>query len=178
MKKLAFTLAEVLLTLTIIGVVAALTLPSVTGSLDETELTAQAKKAYNTLQNAVKSKYVKTGAAPNAAALNIVQYLTNGDSVLNTLDINGAVALTADGQAITSCTFDGAGAIIVVDVNGVDGPNYNGARKDGNIKALACTAPIDYSSAQRDIVHFRIDGINIIPHPNSGTAQMYIRGIK
>lgn len=45
MKKLGFTLAEVLLTLTIIGVVAALTVPNLMGAIEDKELASQAKKS-------------------------------------------------------------------------------------------------------------------------------------
>ena len=44
MKKLAFTLSEVLLTLSIIGVVSAMTVPSLMTSIEDRELQAQAKK--------------------------------------------------------------------------------------------------------------------------------------
>lgn len=52
MKK-AFTLAEVLITLGIIGVVAAITLPSVINNTKNKELYAQLQKAYSVLQNAI-----------------------------------------------------------------------------------------------------------------------------
>ena len=51
-KKFAFTLAEVLITLGIIGVVAALTLPSVIQNYQEKQLTTAWKKAYSDVANA------------------------------------------------------------------------------------------------------------------------------
>ncbi len=51
-KKVAFTLAEVLITLGIIGVVAALTLPSVIQNYQEKQLTTAWKKAYSDVANA------------------------------------------------------------------------------------------------------------------------------
>ncbi len=51
-KKSAFTLAEVLITLGIIGVVAALTLPSVIQNYQEKQLTTAWKKAYSDVANA------------------------------------------------------------------------------------------------------------------------------
>ena len=53
MKK-AFTLAEVLITLGIIGVVAAMTLPALTAKYKEKILITQIKRAYSDLQNALK----------------------------------------------------------------------------------------------------------------------------
>ena len=52
--KIAFTLAEVLITLGIIGVVASLTLPSVVAHYKEKVLVTQVQKAYSEMQNALK----------------------------------------------------------------------------------------------------------------------------
>jgi prepilin-type N-terminal cleavage/methylation domain-containing protein len=51
-KKAAFTLAEVLITLGIIGIVAAITLPTLVAQYKEKVLLGQFKKAYSTLQQA------------------------------------------------------------------------------------------------------------------------------
>ena len=70
MKKIGFTLAEVLLTLAIIGVVSTMTVPSLISSIDDRELQAQAKKAYNTLQSAITMKYaVSMKTTANTSAL-------------------------------------------------------------------------------------------------------------
>ena len=54
MKKFyAFTLAEVLITMTLIGVVAALSIPSVTTGIKEKGLEAQTKKAPQSINNAI-----------------------------------------------------------------------------------------------------------------------------
>ena len=52
LKKAAFTLAEVLITLGIIGVVAAMTLPSLIQNYHEKQRVTQLKKAYSVMQNA------------------------------------------------------------------------------------------------------------------------------
>ena len=51
-KKIAFTLAEVLITLGIIGVVAALTLPSLIANYREKELITRTKRVYSNIYNA------------------------------------------------------------------------------------------------------------------------------
>ncbi len=61
-KKVAFTLAEVLITLGIIGVVAALTLPTVINKAQNMILKNQFKKAYSTFYNAMKLVQVQNGA--------------------------------------------------------------------------------------------------------------------
>jgi len=53
MKKLAFTMAEILLSLTIIGVVAAITLPSLTGNINERTWNTQRKALYARMSQAV-----------------------------------------------------------------------------------------------------------------------------
>ena len=54
MNKYGFTLAEVLITLGVIGVVAAMTLPSLTKKYQDKILLTQVKKSYSELENAVK----------------------------------------------------------------------------------------------------------------------------
>ena len=61
--KIAFTLAEVLITLGIIGVVAALTLPSVVAHYKEKVLVTQVKKAYSEMQNALKMYSAQNGCS-------------------------------------------------------------------------------------------------------------------
>ena len=60
--KLAFTLAEVLITLGIIGVVAAITLPTVINKCQSYILKQQFRKAYSTLFNAIKLVQVQNGS--------------------------------------------------------------------------------------------------------------------
>ena len=54
MKKLGFTLAEVLITLGIIGVVAALTMPTLIANYKKQVLVTQLKKTVSTLQNGIR----------------------------------------------------------------------------------------------------------------------------
>ena len=54
-KKAAFTLAETLITLGIIGVVAALTIPNLMAKISEKRYQASYRKAYSTLNQALKS---------------------------------------------------------------------------------------------------------------------------
>ena len=61
-RKIAFTLAEVLITLGIIGVVAALTLPSIVHNVQKVVLKNQFKRAYSNFYNAIKYVQVQNGA--------------------------------------------------------------------------------------------------------------------
>ena len=60
--KCAFTLAEVLITLGVIGVVAALTLPSIVHNIQKVVLKNQFKRAYSNFYNAIKYVQVQNGA--------------------------------------------------------------------------------------------------------------------
>lgn len=61
--KLAFTLAEVLITLGIIGIVAALTLPMFLSNYQEKQLIPKIKKAYSMLAQGVTTSEVSNAAA-------------------------------------------------------------------------------------------------------------------
>ena len=61
-KRVAFTLAEVLITLGIIGVVASLTLPSIVHNVQKVVLKNQFKRAYSNFYNAIKYVQVQNGA--------------------------------------------------------------------------------------------------------------------
>lgn len=63
MKKIkkGFTLAEVLITLGIIGVVAALTIPGLLNKSNDTETVARLKKGYSTIENARKLTAIDEG---------------------------------------------------------------------------------------------------------------------
>ena len=64
-RKTAFTLAEVLITLGIIGVVAAMTLPTLINNIKHAELNTQLKKSYSVLSQAILRMSEDTGLTIN-----------------------------------------------------------------------------------------------------------------
>lgn len=67
-QKFGFTLAEVLITLGIIGVIAAMTVPNLMSKISKKQVEIQAKAAYSTIAQAMKfSEYEETSAMPVAA---------------------------------------------------------------------------------------------------------------
>lgn len=62
MKKFGFTLAEVLITLGIIGIIAVLTLPKIISKYNETVTINQLRKTYAELQQAIKMSEVYNGS--------------------------------------------------------------------------------------------------------------------
>jgi prepilin-type N-terminal cleavage/methylation domain-containing protein len=61
-RQAGFTLAEVLITLGIIGVVAALTIPGLIASYQKKVVETRIKKFYSVIQQAVKMKEANDGA--------------------------------------------------------------------------------------------------------------------
>lgn len=61
MKKFGFTLAEVLITLVIIGIIAAITIPAVMNRTDDAENIAAFKKALSVINQAINTEYSLEG---------------------------------------------------------------------------------------------------------------------
>lgn len=83
--KMGFTLAEVLITLGIIGIVAAITIPSLSNKTNERELSVGRKKAYATLsafhakllsENEIPAETATIGDANDATISFMTKYLT------------------------------------------------------------------------------------------------------
>ncbi len=103
-KKSAFTLAEVLLVLAIIGVIAAVTIPAIMQQSSEKKFSALAKKAISTMQNAVNLKIATCPMGPKEMGVNIFEWLLDGeDDGANTLK---AAKVNADSTVLQ--TPDGA----------------------------------------------------------------------
>ena len=75
MKKKAFTLAEVLITLAIIGVVAAISIPSVISNSQQQEFKTGLRKAVSVLNSAITMNMALDGESPydNADLFNYLQ---------------------------------------------------------------------------------------------------------
>ena len=82
MKK-AFTLAEVLITLMIIGIVAALTIPSVISNYQQQEFKTGLKKAVSVLNEAIQTNIAIDGETPYENG-NLFAYLQKRMSILST----------------------------------------------------------------------------------------------
>ena len=151
MKK-GFTLAEVLITLVIIGVIAAMTIPTLMNSTNNQEFRVGLKKAISALNQAMSLNYALEGTQIGAENLssspNIVNNLFKKRmSVITTATSStafgvGSTGITATDNENVFYTADGAryavsyaeGAydpvadqmyygLILIDVNGEKGPN-------------------------------------------------------
>ncbi|MDO5436964.1 MAG: type II secretion system protein [bacterium] len=83
MKKSAFTLAEVLITLAIIGVIAAVSIPSVISNSQQQEFRTGLRKAISVLNSAITMNMALDGETPYDNA-NLYGYLIRHMSVLKT----------------------------------------------------------------------------------------------
>jgi len=143
-KKSGFTLAEVLVTLMIIGVIAAMTIPSLMQSTAQQEYKAAYKKAVSMLNQAITLNYALDGQdASDFSGTNLFELMTKR---LNVMSSNASDELyTADGmwfkvQTASEASGYAAGAscsaniddpnattnicsIVKIDVNGQKGPN-------------------------------------------------------
>ncbi|MDO5437006.1 MAG: type II secretion system protein [bacterium] len=81
MKRLAFTLAEVLITLAIIGVVAAVSIPSVISNSQQQEFKTGLRKAVSVLNSAITMNMALDGESPYENA-DTFRYLTRHMSIL------------------------------------------------------------------------------------------------
>ncbi len=152
--KNAFTLAEVLITLGIIGVVAALTMPSLIANYQKQAAVTKLKKSYNILSNALLHAQVDHGE-PKTWTLNGVDIKTNSEQLADIL--KPYLKIVKDCGSDGGCFKDGN----AYQINGTaTGTNYGGASdfyafilSDGTSVILDANP----SSSARSI-YFDIDG--------------------
>ena len=107
--KRGFTLAEVLITLLIIGVVAALTIPSVISNYQQQEFKTGLKKAVSVLNEAIQTNIAQEGETPYENA-DLFNYLQKHMSILKSnlsyhcYDEATKTALNIDNPFSTSCS--------------------------------------------------------------------------
>ena len=135
-RKSGFTLAEVLVTLMIIGVIAAMTIPSLMQSTAQQEYRAAFKKAMSMINQAVTLNYALEGRdASDYVGTSFHDLLTQRLNVLKD-DTNNSALYTADGMYFkalagenTACNANNGMessnicGMVEVDVNGEKGPN-------------------------------------------------------
>lgn len=156
MRRQGFTLAEVLITLVIIGVIAAMTIPTLMNNTNSQEYRSGIKKAISVLNQALTMQYALDGTqiadytASTAAQVRDLVFakrlnvISTSDSGTIGATTGATLFYTADGMKfaiakIASATCDAEGATpcfdITIDVNGDKRPNTltAGATKPSDI---------------------------------------------
>lgn len=152
MKQNAFTMAEILITLGIIGVVAVLTMPTMIQNTQKKTYTTQLRKVNSEFQQATLN-YINSKNALNLREAGVVNKSTLNDMIKANMktviecasasdcfapsykNINGEAAnpelggytayLLPSGAAISG-DFDNTSGVLTIDVNGKKGPNTIG----------------------------------------------------
>lgn len=128
-KNKAMSYVELVLVLTIIGVIASLTLPALKKHSQRTELGELAKKAYSTIEDAMDNAILEKGPmrnwdfSSNQTFFNeyVVPNINN-----TSIDAGNVTLVTNDGSRITIAECNGSMCHFHVDVNNTKGPNLTG----------------------------------------------------
>jgi len=129
MKKNGFTLAEVLITLGIIGVVAALTMPALIAKYQEKEAAVRLKKLYSTLDNAMRLAVQENETVDNWGIVNYNDSYKITEKLIPYLKITKNCGMSSD-----SCGFlQGSYMNLKGDTDG----RFNGPATDFSKTALA-----------------------------------------
>ncbi len=137
-KKLGFTLAEVLITLGIIGVVAAMTIPTLMQKTNDSEIKSSYKKMMSVLNQAISMNFaldgvdfstISAGGSSNdSTGTSWLGFIYNRMNVVgqdgNTVYFNDGTSMTVDTTQSNCTEADPCEATI--DVNGKKGPNTVG----------------------------------------------------
>ncbi len=103
MKKLGFTLAEVLITLVIIGVIAAMTIPTLLGNTNAQEFRTALKKAISASNQALTLQYALEGVG--ASDFSTADQLVNGVFAKRMTLIAGSSGIATTGSGLQTVTF-------------------------------------------------------------------------
>lgn len=158
-KQKGFTLAEVLVTLTVIGVVAAMTIPGIIQNTMEKQAQTSVKKALSVLSQALAMSIANGDGGADSSSI------TDSDTLedlfanyLSTISSSSATATTTDGMIYTfyrgaACTSaDNSNCFVEVDINGENG---------SEVRSTA-TGP-----SYNDLYYFRILSDKVIPYTDT-----------
>lgn len=128
-KLLAFTLAEIILTMTIVGVVAAMTIPTLHYQRVKKEYTAKLKRFYSKIDNAVLDMEMDKGSFRDMIkpvnGQGYTWYMQNLDPYIGHQYVKNNQVYYKDGSKLM--TFYSGGCLDVdYDVNGDKSPNRQG----------------------------------------------------
>jgi len=179
-KITAFSLAEVLLTLIIIGTISTLTIQTLKNHSDETKYIASVQKAMAQISAATINIEAIHGDASlwnfssndtktwYKNALNIIPFPNNKDIwTRSNMDASKTSStkynfMTADGMAwiINTGSYKCGGGVALVDVNGINGPNVIGIDQHGFRLGHLCGGENDTTKLGEFGIYALGDGLN------------------
>lgn len=196
MKKLGFTLAEVLITLVIIGVIAAMTVPTLMNNTNAQEFRSALKKAISATNQALTLHYALEGLT--AQDYTSASALVDGVFKTRMSVIEGSTAFTNT----TACSGEGASVFTTSDGMMYCVKNYASANNDSETGACdaynlnpctnAATSPnlwIDVNGAKKpntittsskrpkDIYQAMIYSQKVVPYGAPTQEVMFERGV-
>lgn len=177
-KSSAFTLAEVLITLAIIGVVAAMTIPGVIVRTNQQEFKTGFKKAISVLNQAITMNLAMDNESPAGLTSHaeVVEYLQRRMNVMQSgITISGNTAFyTADGMRFeipsttTGHCSETAPCRFMVDVNGDRGPITKTERTK-----LTTGYPTANDTVTIDALAVQMTDSNVVPYGAVAQRTMY-----
>ena len=174
-RKFAFTLAEVLITLGIIGVVAAMTMPSIINIYKQKVFNNQFRKVYNTLSNAHVSAKYEWGTNP------LCYYNTGG---LDTPDFNDCNAFSQiflkQLNIAKSCGSDAMQKGCIPRYKGIDEikkENNPDMGDDEILESITGCTNMTYSTLKKYTAYILQDGTIIMPAVGNGNERIAVNTI-
>lgn len=153
MKK-GFTLAEVLITLGIIGVVAALTLPSLITNYRKKQTVAQLKKVYSELSQAAQMSVVQNGDMKNW------DYNLSGEEFFNTYLSN---FIKMGSQTVEDAKKAG---VVYIKASGEEEVSFTNLYDSGKILTLASGTQILMDTVRYSSIQTYLVDLNGFKKPN------------
>lgn len=172
MKKHAFTISEVLLTVAIIGIIAAVATPTVTVSNQNKKYSALAKKAQSTLQGAIDNKVAYTLSRPSGNSL--FTWLVSGSEyshdTIKFVQKNVEVITTPDGMVYYADGTSSGGKLrytgrVYIDLNGSDGPTQSTVNNGANMTT------VENNADNFDVIVFDISNDGNVEVTNAKAKQ-------
>ena len=149
-QHFGFTLAEVLITLGIIGVVAAMTIPTLVKEYQKTQMVSQLKKTYTCLAQAVKLSEMDNG---NNSTWD---WGTNGDatSIRQSFDTLWATYLKVSNYCTSNsdCGYSPADMLASIQKDGINQFALTGASSRTPVKLQDGTTIIVFNNSNKQII--------------------------
>lgn len=167
MRRKGFTLAEVLITLGIIGVVAAITIPSLVAKYHRKVAETKLKKFYSTMNQAIRLSIADQGELPSIDTSEVKDH-NNAELIESYYKDNILKYMQGVNYEITS----GGGTYIKVSLNDGSGfSSYMPSGSTGEMWVMYCL-----NADEKHCKHERYDGINqflFIMDTNKGSMRTY-----